>query len=103
MRVEVRNHLLVSANGFSMIDFTIFDTLIIVLTVAVMVVVLCKTLKIPPIIGYIVVGIVSGRQIMTLLPDTQSIRKISEFGIVFLMFTIGHKKCLTVQSTLLRV
>ncbi len=72
-----------------MIDFTIFDTLIIVLTVAVMVVVLCKTLKIPPIIGYIVVGIVSGRQIMTLLPDTQSIRKISEFGIVFLMFTIG--------------
>lgn len=72
-----------------MIDFTIFDTLIIVLTVAVMVVVLCKTLKLPPIIGYILVGIVSGRQIMTLLPDTQSIRKISEFGIVFLMFTIG--------------
>ena len=70
-------------------DFSIFDTLIIVLTIAVVVVVLCKTLKIPPIIGYIVVGIISGGHIMALLPDAQYIHRIAEFGIVFLMFSIG--------------
>jgi CPA2 family monovalent cation:H+ antiporter-2 len=70
-------------------DFGLFDTLIIVLTIAVVVVVLCKYLTIPPIIGYIVVGIISGPHIMAWLPDTQRIHAIAEFGIVFLMFTIG--------------
>lgn len=70
-------------------EFTLFDTLIVVLSIAVAVVVLCKYLKIPPIIGYIVVGIISGPHIMAWLPDTKGIQGIAEFGIVFLMFTIG--------------
>lgn len=68
---------------------TLFDTLIIVLTIAVVVVVLCKYLKIPPIIGYIGVGIISGPHIMAWLPNTQQIHTLAEFGIVFLMFTVG--------------
>jgi CPA2 family monovalent cation:H+ antiporter-2 len=70
-------------------DFGLFDTLIIVLTIAVVVVVLCKYLKIPPIIGYIVIGIISGPHIMHWVPDTKRIHDIAEFGIVFLMFTVG--------------
>lgn len=68
---------------------TLFDTLIIVLTIAVVVVVLCKYLKIPPIIGYIGVGMISGPHIMAWLPDTQPVHSIAGFGIVFLMFTVG--------------
>lgn len=70
-------------------ELSLFDTLIIVLTIAVVVVVLCKYLKIPPIIGYIGVGIFSGPHIMAWLPNTQQIHTLAEFGIVFLMFTVG--------------
>ncbi len=70
-------------------ELSLFDTLIIVLTIAVVVVVLCKYLKIPPIIGYIGVGIISGPHIMAWLPNTQQIHTLAEFGIVFLMFTVG--------------
>lgn len=70
-------------------DFGVFDTLIIVLAIAVVVVVLCRYLKIPSIIGYIIVGMISGPNIMGWLTDTDRIQAIAEFGIVFLMFTIG--------------
>ncbi|MBX9585858.1 MAG: cation:proton antiporter [Gammaproteobacteria bacterium] len=70
-------------------ELSLFDTLIIVLTIAVVVVVLCKYLKLPPIIGYIGVGIISGPHIMAWLPDTQPVHSIAGFGIVFLMFTVG--------------
>jgi CPA2 family monovalent cation:H+ antiporter-2 len=76
-------------------ELSLFDLLIIVLAIAVLVVVLCKYLKIPPIIGYIVVGIIAGREISALFPDTESIQVIAEFGIVFLMFTIGLEFSLT--------
>ena len=40
-------------------------------------------------IAYFVVGLVLGPNAMGILPDSESSRHFVEFGIVFLMFTIG--------------
>lgn len=70
-------------------ELSILDIFLMVLAIAVGVVVLCKTLRIPPILGYIVVGIIVGPHFMGWVPEAGDISLIAEFGIVFLMFTIG--------------
>jgi len=48
-----------------------------------------KYLRLPPMIAYFGVGLVFGPYALGYLPDTESTRHIVEFGIVFLMFSIG--------------
>jgi CPA2 family monovalent cation:H+ antiporter-2 len=62
---------------------------LVLLAVAVMVVVLCRTLKLPVILGYLTVGIAIGPHALGWIPDTQQARHLAEFGVVFLMFSIG--------------
>jgi len=62
---------------------------LILLAVAVMVVVLCRTLKLPVILGYLTVGIAIGPHALGWIPDTLQARHLAEFGVVFLMFSIG--------------
>jgi CPA2 family monovalent cation:H+ antiporter-2 len=65
------------------------DIALILLATAVVVVVLCRQLKLPPLIGYLVVGLAIGPHALGWLPDDEGTRHIAEFGIVFLMFSIG--------------
>ncbi len=51
--------------------------------------VLCRLLKLPPVIGYLVVGTLIGPNALALARDAESIRHLAEFGVVFLMFVIG--------------
>jgi len=69
--------------------FGIFDNLIIVLSTAVAVVVLCLRVKIPPILGYLLIGVLVGPHAIGLITDVEVARDLAEFGVVFLMFTIG--------------
>jgi monovalent cation:H+ antiporter-2, CPA2 family len=62
---------------------------LILLAVAVMVVVLCRLLKLPVTLGYLTVGIVIGPHALGWIPETQQARHLAEFGVVFLMFSIG--------------
>jgi CPA2 family monovalent cation:H+ antiporter-2 len=68
------------------------STLPLVLTLlaaAVVVVVLCRLASLPPLLGYLVVGVLMGPHALGLVPDTESVGHLAEFGVVFLMFTIG--------------
>lgn len=68
------------------------DTLqlvLILLAVAVIVVVLCRLWKLPVILGYLTVGIAIGPHALGWIPDNQQARYLAEFGVVFLMFSIG--------------
>jgi len=56
---------------------------------AVLVVGIFRSLNLPPVLGYLAVGAAVGPHAMNLLPDTGSARYLAEFGVVFLMFTIG--------------
>jgi CPA2 family monovalent cation:H+ antiporter-2 len=62
---------------------------LILLAVAVLVVVLCRLLKLPVTLGYLIVGIAIGPHALGWIPDTTQARHLAEFGVVFLMFSIG--------------
>ncbi len=62
---------------------------IILLASSVIAVALFKRLRLPPILSYFIVGIVVGPHALGWIPSTEDIKFLAEFGIVFLMFTIG--------------
>lgn len=70
-------------------DFPIFNSVLLLLLVAVTVSALLIRLKLPAIFAYLVVGILVGPHGLAWIPDTKATREVAEFGIVFLMFTIG--------------
>ena len=62
---------------------------VILLGAAVAVVVLFRRLSIPAILGYLLVGALIGPNAFGVVPDTESQRDLAEFGVVFLMFSVG--------------
>lgn len=63
--------------------------IIILLVSAVLGVALFRALRLPAMLAYFTVGLAFGPHAFGLLPDTESSREFAEFGIVFLMFSIG--------------
>jgi monovalent cation:H+ antiporter-2, CPA2 family len=59
------------------------------LVAAVAGVVICRSLKLPPMLGYLVVGVLIGPNALALAKDSAGVRYLAEFGVVFLMFVIG--------------
>src|SRR5258707_1978648 len=62
---------------------------LILLGSAVLVVVLFRQLSMPAILGYLIVGALVGPAALALVPATESQRYLAEFGVVFLMFSVG--------------
>lgn len=63
--------------------------ILLLLASAVLGVVVCRSLNLPPILGYLLVGALAGPHAFEVLPDSASANRLAEFGVVFLMFTIG--------------
>ena len=63
--------------------------ILILLAAAVGVVVLCRLLHLPAMLGYLIVGITIGPHALGWIPDAPETRHLGEFGVVFLMFSIG--------------
>jgi len=63
--------------------------IIILLVCSVLGVALFRALRLPAMLAYFTVGLALGPHAFGLLPDTESSREFAEFGIVFLMFSIG--------------
>ena len=68
---------------------TTLEVVLLYLVAAVMGVVLCRTLKLPPMLGYLVVGVLIGPNALSLAGDAAGARSLAQFGVVFLMFVIG--------------
>ncbi|MBE7419775.1 MAG: cation:proton antiporter [Ideonella sp.] len=65
------------------------EVVLLYLVAAVLGVVLCRTLKLPPMLGYLAVGVVIGPNALALAGDAARAHALAEFGVVFLMFVIG--------------
>ncbi len=63
--------------------------ILILLATAVVVVVVCRIVRLPPILGYLLVGVAVGPHALAWVPYDETTRYLAEFGIVFLMFSIG--------------
>jgi CPA2 family monovalent cation:H+ antiporter-2 len=48
-----------------------------------------RMLRLPPVLGYLVAGVLIGPNALKLAHDTAGVRGLAEFGVVFLMFVIG--------------
>lgn len=59
------------------------------LLAAVLGVVACRSLKLPPMLGYLAAGVLIGPHAMALAQNSEGVRHLGEFGVVFLMFAIG--------------
>ncbi len=69
-----------------------FDSLtsvLLLLTSSVLAIALFRTMRLPAMLAYFVVGVLFGPFAFNLLPSTETGRHVAEFGIVFLMFSIG--------------
>jgi monovalent cation:H+ antiporter-2, CPA2 family len=59
------------------------------LLAAVLGVVACRLLKLPPMLGYLGVGVLIGPNTRLLSQSVEAVQHLGEFGVVFLMFVIG--------------
>ncbi|MDD4880587.1 MAG: monovalent cation:proton antiporter-2 (CPA2) family protein [Gallionellaceae bacterium] len=69
--------------------------ILLLLAAAVLATTLFRAFRLPALLGYIVVGIVLGPSILNMAPQDQETHSIAEFGVVFLMFSIGLEFSLT--------
>ena len=65
------------------------ELVLLYLVAAVAGVVLCRLAKLPPMLGYLVVGVLIGPNALALAKDSAGVQYLAEFGVVFLMFVIG--------------
>ena len=59
------------------------------LLAAVLGVVGCRMLRLPPMLGYLAVGVLIGPNALALAQNSAAVQHLAEFGVVFLMFVIG--------------
>ena len=69
--------------------FDSLPILLILLTSSVLVIALFRALHLPAMLAYFAVGLALGPHALGIIPDTEASHQVAEFGIVFLMFSIG--------------
>ena len=68
---------------------TSLDLALLYLVAAVLGVVGCRLAKLPPMLGYLIVGVLIGPHALALGGNSEGVHYLAEFGVVFLMFAIG--------------
>ena len=79
------------------------ELVLILLLTAVVVVAVFRLLALPALLGYLLVGILIGPNALGLVSDSAETRYLAEFGVVFLMFSIGLEFSLAKLLTMRRL
>ena len=83
--------------------YTSLELIIFLLFCSVGFVALLRNAKLPPMIAYFLVGFILGPSGFSVLIDSESNRHLVEFGIVFLMFTIGLEFSLPTLNSMRKI
>ncbi|MFQ5471097.1 MAG: cation:proton antiporter [Gammaproteobacteria bacterium] len=70
-------------------DYSYLNNVLLLFFATVITVVLCLRFGLPPILGYLIVGVSMGPSGFNLIDETEHTLAFAEFGVVFLLFTIG--------------
>ncbi len=76
---------------------------LLLLFAAVLGVVVFRVLNLPPMLGYLSTGIVIGPHAAGFVTDSESVQYLAEFGIVFLMFSVGLEFSLSQLRSMKRI
>ena len=82
---------------------TTLQTVLVLLAAAVFVVVVFRKLKLPPLLGYLIVGTAVGPHALGWVQESEQVHQLAEIGVVFLMFSIGLEFSLPKLQTMRRV
>ena len=78
------------------------ELILLLLASAVVAVTAFRWMHLPPLLGYLLVGVAIGPFALGLVPDSEPLRRLAEFGVVFLMFSIGLEFSLPTLFTMQR-
>jgi len=67
----------------------VLTQLLVLLAFSVLVVAVFRRLELPPILGYLAVGMLLGPSALNLASSSETTQVLAEFGVVFLVFTLG--------------
>ena len=62
---------------------------LILLASSVIAVAVCRSARLPPMIGYLLTGLALGPHALGVVSEREETHRLAEFGVVFLMFSIG--------------
>src|SRR5688500_15563177 len=65
------------------------QSVLVLLASSVLAVAVCRSLRLPPMIGYLVTGLALGPHALGVVSEREETHRLAEFGVVFLMFSIG--------------
>jgi CPA2 family monovalent cation:H+ antiporter-2 len=82
---------------------TTLELVLVLLASAVGVVSVARKLHLPPMLGYLLVGIVTGPHALGWIPESEGTSHLAEFGVVFLMFSIGLEFSLQRLTSMRRI
>ena len=72
-----------------MTDTVSLASVLVLLAASVVAVALCRVLKLPALVGYLITGLALGPHAFGVASNVQETQQLAEFGVVFLMFSIG--------------
>ncbi|WP_095147127.1 MULTISPECIES: monovalent cation:proton antiporter-2 (CPA2) family protein [unclassified Pseudomonas] len=76
---------------------------LIILTASLVVIALFRRLNLPPILGYLCVGLIVGPQALGWVSDSEGLPYLAELGVVFLLFSLGLEFSLSKMLALRKV
>ena len=76
-------------------DFNILKDLVIIMGLSIPVILLCKKLKLPSLIGFLITGVVCGPGGFSLISGLHEVELMAETGVILLLFMIGTEISLT--------
>ena len=86
-------------------EHQLLNGVLLILAASAVTVILLRRIGLPPILGYLLVGIVTGPHALGWVPQDQIISTLAEVGVVFLLFTIGlefsFSKFMSMRGTVL--
>ncbi|MDZ5436084.1 monovalent cation:proton antiporter-2 (CPA2) family protein [Pseudomonas fluorescens] len=80
-----------------------FTSLLVIFTSSLVVIALFHRLRLPPVLGYLCVGLMVGPMAFDWVKDSDALPLIAEMGVVFLLFSLGLEFSLSKMIALRRV
>jgi CPA2 family monovalent cation:H+ antiporter-2 len=70
-------------------EFGLLTEILVIFGLSVGVIYLCHKVRVPPIVGFLITGVIAGPYGLGLVSAVHEVELLAEVGVVLLMFTIG--------------